>query len=90
MARFYATGRMMPNIGVDRFWFDLRRGCPPKRRAGATKAIPAGIWFCRGLFVPRSSGRSGHAVFQTRTSPERVYSIRQAINPIWRISIIGS
>jgi hypothetical protein len=46
--------------------------CPPKKRAASTKpATTPERWFCRGLSVPRSPGRTGHVPFQAGRSPSR-------------------
>jgi hypothetical protein len=47
------------------------KACPPPVRAASTKATrTVATWFCRGLSVPGSSGRRGHASTQTHRQPE--------------------
>src|SRR6266853_1546402 len=56
--------------------------CPPKKRAAGTKATPTiATWFCRGLSVPCSLGRRGHAPIQTHPRPAFFFIVTFLLAP---------
>src|SRR5258708_32836819 len=72
---------------------DGANGCPPKKRAAATKpATNIAWWFCNGRSVPCFPGRNGHLYGQTESLPLLLWhaNSQESVNrpPSWSLPVI--